>query len=397
MGFGYAMGRKRKKQKSKKRTKAPRPSQWGFDYGCPPEAIAVSGLDLPTLLTEAGVDAVAYYKQHSPELDQSVQALTLVANNRVPLVKAFELFHEWAADSDSDAVEITFVLRNTGGYILGISPEPSRMEQRCCGYARTHQVISVSQLWCKPIDSVHPMLLSFKDQYESARIAPYILDGATYIGPRSSLSTTSSVELNEVPGLQPLLKFELTFVNEGEAAPGSIGWLASKIQSSPTAQGSNVPDRPEPSGIATRRRRSLSQHFPVTLERMRMSARAQEIVEELQREGIQPWQVEQALCNLILGAELDKQSAKTRQQVSERAIDALDSRYEPADGSAFPLFQIDRIRSQVLADGNALLAHMMARPRSDLSSLQSRLHMLGLLDGPSAVVADWGPKKEVAT
>ena len=389
------MGRKRRKRKTTKHNRAPRALQWGFDYGCPPNVMAVGGLDFPTLLTEARVDAVAYDTQHSPELNEDVPAITLVAQDGDPLAKAFSIFHEWTTSSDSDAVELTFVLRDAGGYILGISPETSRLEQRCLGYDRTHQAISVSQLWCKQIDSTHPMLLSFRDHYASAHIAPYMLGGATYIGPRSAMPIARSVELHQVSGLRPLLKFEVTFVDECEIAPGTIGWLASHVQSSPNPQAPTRRDKPEPNDIATRRHRVLAQHFPVTLERMRISRKAQGIILELQREGIEPWQVEQALCNLILGVDLDKENVKTPQEMRERTNKALDERYERADGSTLPLFGIDQVRSQVLADGNELLAHVRAKRIDDLSSLQSRLRSRGLLDGRSVVVAKPRPKKEV--
>ena len=231
-----SMARKRKKQKKPRRNKAPRAPQWGFDYGCPPNAMAAGGLDFPTLLTDARIDGVAYRTRHSSELNEDVPAITLVAQDGEALAKAFSIFHNWTTSSDPDAVEVTVVFRDSRSYILGISPEPSRMEQRLLGYTRTRQAISCSALWCKPIDSLHPMLLSFRDHRASARIAPFILDGATYFGPRTAIPHAASIQLREVSGLRPLLKFEVTFVNESEVAAGTIGWLASRMQSSPRPQ-----------------------------------------------------------------------------------------------------------------------------------------------------------------
>ena len=389
------MARKRKTRNTRKRNKAPRAPRWGFDYGCPPNAMAVGGLDLPSLLTDACIDGVAYEIRHSPELNQDVQAITLVAQDGDALAKAFSLFHNWTQSSDPDAVEITFVFKDSCSYILGISPEPSRMEQRLLGFNRTRQAISYSALWCKPIDSVHPMLLRFRDHYASTRIAPYILDGATYFGPRSAIPHAASIQLREISGLRPLLKFEVTFVHESEVAAGTIAWLAARMQSAASPQASARAKRPESNAISARRHRALSEHFPVTLERMRSSPEVQEMSRQLLGDGVELWQVEQALCNIVLGIELDKEHVKTRQQMRERIIEALNGRFECADGSVLPVFGIDRVRSQVLADGNELLAHLKKKGKDDLSAMQSRLRSLRVLDGSSVVIAKSPPEEQV--
>ena len=388
----FSMARKKKKRKTLRRNRAPRAPQWGFDYGCPPNAMAVGGLDFPTLLTDAHIDGVAYGTRNSPELNEDVPAITLVAQDGDALAKAFSVFHNWAASSDPDAVAVTFVFRESHSYILGISPEPSRLAQRLLGFSRTRQSISWSALWCKPIDSVNPMLLSFRDHYASARIAPYILDGATYFGPRNAIPCAAPIQLHGVSGLRPLLKFEVTFVNENEVTPGTIGWLASRMQFPPNPQASAGHDRLDANEIAGRRHRALSEHFPVTLERIRRSVEVREVRLKLLGEGIEPWQVEQALCSLILGMAVEKEHIKTRQQMRERIIETLDARFECADGGVLPLFGIDEIRRQVLADGNELLTYLKKRRKDDLSAMQSRLRSLGLLDGASVVMAK-SPRK----
>ena len=380
------MARKRTKRKKFKHNKTPPAMQSGFDYGCLPNALAVGSPEFPRLLTEAQVDAVACGTRHSPELNAEVPTIALVAQHGDPLAKAFSIFHDWSTSSDSDAVELTFVLRDPGGYVLVISPEPARMEQRCLGYDRTHQIISAAHMWCKPIDSLSPTLLTFRDHCASTRIAPYLLEGATYTGSANAIRMGTSVDLRGVSGLQPLLKFEVTFVDASEATPGTIGWVASNIQSSPNVQSPQRRDKAAPNEISSRRTRALSHHFPVTLERMRVTPEIRRIVDDLQRDGIEPWQLEQAICNLILESDLQKAGATRRPQMMERTTRALAARYEVADGSGLPLFGIDLIRRQVLADGNELLTHMNAKRTNDLSSLQARLRSLSLLECLSVVV-----------
>lgn len=84
---------------------------------------------------------------------------------------------------------------------------------------------------------------------------------------------------------------------------------------------------------------------------------------------------------------MDKEHFKTRQQMRRRITEALDARFECADRGVLPVFGIDRIRSQVLADGNELLTHLKKKPKDEISDLQSRLRSLGVLDGASVVMA----------
>ena len=380
------MGRKKKRRKKTKDNNKPHGPSGGFDYGCLPTALAVSSPEFPKLLTEAQVDAVAYGTRYSPELSRDLPTVSLVVQHVEPLVRAFSIFHDWTTFGDADAVELTFVLRDACGYVLVISPDPFRIEQRILGYDRTHQVFTASPMWCKSIDSLNPALLSFRDDYASARIAPYYLDGATYIGPRSALRIASPVDLRGVSGLQPLLKFEVKFVNENDAAPGTISRMALNLQTASKTQSPASRHKPSSNEIASRRIRALSCHFPVTLERIRTTREIGEEVRNLQREGIEPWQVEQALCNMVLASDINENGATTRRQMQDRIVRALDARYEVADGSCLPLFRIERIRNQVLADGNELLAFMNMDRIEDLSLLQARLRSVSLLECPSVVM-----------
>ena len=80
--------------------------------------------------------AASGQKQSSRQPD-----ISLVAQNGDELAKAFEAFNAWSRMTDPDSVEITFVFRNSGGYVLAISPEYSRLVRRCLGFDRTHQAI----------------------------------------------------------------------------------------------------------------------------------------------------------------------------------------------------------------------------------------------------------------
>ena len=143
--------------------------------------MALATFEFPGHLSAASVDGVAYGSVWSEAIRQTIPTISLVAQNGNELTKAFEAFNAWSRMTDPDSVEITFVFRrNSGGYVLAISPEYSRLERRCLGFDRTHQAVAFAPTWFKPIDSVHPLLPQFR-RHCSGPIAPFLFTGATYL------------------------------------------------------------------------------------------------------------------------------------------------------------------------------------------------------------------------
>ena len=282
------------KRRKKKRTTRPSMKETqprGFDYGCLPVAMAVASLEFPTYLTSASVDAVAYGSRWSEAVNQEVPIISLVAKSGEELVKAFEEFHSWAKITDQDSVEITFVFRKTGGYLLVISTEYSRLMRRCLGFNRVYQAGGAGCIWCKPIDSVNRFLEKFRN-YSSSPIAPFFFDGVTYVDPTNGFGNSVLPDVSEIPGLNPLLKFEITLVNEDEVTKNSTAWVAIKLNSQKKTQFKTDSKKPNPEDIAKLRAKTLRYHFPVTLERIRHNVSLQSTIQHLVFEGIQPWQRE---------------------------------------------------------------------------------------------------------
>lgn len=281
--------------------KAPR----GFDYGCLPHAMAVGYYEFPNQLGEASVIGVAYGETWSDEIKRRVPTVTLVAQRGEPLAKAFDTFNAWAASTDPDAIELTIVVSTNGGYILSLSPEMSRLERRCLGFDRTHSLTFVMTTWSKPIDTVHPFLRQLQE-YSRQPVAPFYLSGATHPAPITTLAGESPPALRPIPGLQALLKFEATLVDELDVEPGTTAAMALQIASSNKSDrqrnGRHIP--PSPSHVSKQRVTTLRTHFPVTLERIQRTGEVREMARELARDGIAIGQIEQALCNLTLSRDL---------------------------------------------------------------------------------------------
>jgi hypothetical protein len=378
--------RKKRTQRPTGRTTTPR----GFDFGCFPYAMALATFEFPGHLSAASVDGVAYGSVWSEAVRQTIPTISLIAQNGDELTKAFEAFNAWSRMTDPDSVEITFVFRNSGGYVLAISPEYLRLERRCLGFDRTHQAVAIAPTWFKPIDSVHPLLRRFR-RHCSAPIAPFLFTGATYVGPRGVLTPASAPDIRPIPKLDPLLKFEVKFIDENEVTPESIGWLALKAAEKPKTtlpKSSAGPPTPKAEDVARHRAKALAHHFPVTLERIRRSALVPTLVGELAVDGVRPWQVEQALCNLVLSTEIDRGAhyiGLSARKVDDSIIKALRSRYEFADGSAIPTFSGDVVRTQVLADANALLRFLGKNSVAELASAQAALASASALEGAAGI------------
>ncbi len=365
----------------------------GFDYGCLPYVAAIASVDFIGHLNAAVVDAIAYGSAWSGTLDKEVPVISLVAQRGNELVKAFEEFSAWSQMTDPDSVAMSFVFRKNGGYLLAISPEYSRLQRRCLGFDRAHRAFVLGPTWIKPIDSINPLLQAFR-KYCSAPIAPFLLDGVTYVGPRSVLTPRSSPDVRPIPSLKPLQKFEVTFVDEDEATPNSMAWLALRAESGNEPESPTGPPKLEPDGIAKQRTRALAQHFPVTLERMRRESSVQRLMRGLAEYGVRPWQIEQALCNLVLSAEMGRGAhfaGLSAREAENGIIQAIRTRYELADGGELPAYSTEDVSTQVVADGNVLLRHLAKKRRANLAGLQAALRSLSALEADTAVdpPAEW--------
>lgn len=381
------MARRVKRRKRTSRDSAQKKKARGFDYGCLPLVMAVGSLKFPDHLRAASIDAVAYGEVWSEAVNKTVPTIALVAQRGDELGKAFEEFNAWSRMTDPDSVELTFVFRNAGGYVLGISPEYSRLVRRCLGFDRAHRPMVFAPYFFKPINTVHPLLQRLRECCTQP-IAPFVFDGSTYVGPRGALMPSSPPDLLPIPGLQALLKFEVTFVEEDDVTPNSIGWCALQAGSQQTPQKQSKRPKPEPGAIAEQRVKTLTHHFPVTLERIRRSLYISPMARRLTGTGVRPWQIEQALCNLILSTEMT-QSVHFRglsaRKVETNIIQAISSRYELADGGDIPKFAFEEVGTQIVADGNSLLQYLDKKKSVDLSGLQSTLQAESVLDAPTAI------------
>ena len=382
--------KRRKRRKRTARASAQKAQPRGFDYGCLPYVMALASFEFPNHLTAASVDAVAYGDVLSEAVNQTVPVISLVAQHGDELAKAFEDFNAWSQMTDPDSVEVTFVFQNKRGIYCSRSHQSPRVSSAAVSDLTAHikRVLGAGPIWVKSIKSIQPFLRSLR-KHCSAPIAPFLFNGATYVGPQSVLTPSLPPDVNPIRGLQPLLKFEVTFIDEDDVTPNSTAWIALKAGSQQVPKSTPGPPKPKPDDIAKQRVKTLAHHFPVTLERIRRNSSVPPLILQLASSGVRPWQIEQALCNLVLSTEMGLGShfiGRSARKAESGIIQAIGSRFELADGGDIPTFTIEDVGTQVVADGNALLRYLGKKKRCrDLAGVQAALQSVSALEATTVV------------
>jgi len=371
--------------KRKERTARKNSEPKGYDHGIKATAFSVGPLDLVNSLPRAEVDGIVYGKAYEPSLGTTVPLISLAGRNAALLRAAFHEFAQWSALSDGDAVELTFVFLKSGGYLVGASPEPTRLQQRMMGFDTTYHQISILPSWIKHIETVGPHTLEFRD-YKEKLVSPFLLTAVTYDGP---------LEPGRVPSVRQvapeLLKFEATILDEDDVEQGSqadmILHVGMERSLSSFKPGHKPTARRLPSPVEVRRARPLAlrRSFPVTLARIARSDVMQALKAEVVANGAEAWQFDQAICNMVLssditGGHLHYETLASGNLLQEIAK-AVATRYELADGKdGLPASTIEQIMRQISLDALFLLRMFGDHaPVGPLSDLMWRLKKLNLL------------------
>lgn len=395
--------RRKRKTRKKKRispNKSSTPTPLGVDFGCFPANAAITFPEFSDHLREASIVAVAYGSEWSEALRTDIPSMSLVARRAEPLREAFKIFAAWSAAADGDAVELTVVLKETGGFLLGISPEPGRLARRCMGFDRTTvSPLTYAHVWCHSIRTVHRHLSQLRS-YAQKPIAPFLFGGVTLAGLLTH-SDPDAPEVAAVPGLTSILKFQITFADETDVEPGGTAEMLLRI-ASPDHQsaesGSSLQTRRTIVDIGSERARVLRTHFPITLERLHRSGRLQHLRTTVAPDAdVGLWQFEQAYCNLALstGSGWGIHYRRLRSENGrDEILHAIGERYEIADGHPFHDFTDDQVRMQLVADGRALLRYLDEPAEGSMSTVQARLVALEAIQAPAVLGARTGRMNE---
>jgi hypothetical protein len=385
------MTRKRRHRGARTRSGAkPAPSAQGFDYGAGFGVLLVGDMEFPRLLTKAGILGVGYGQGHDAGMDTELPLVSLIASSPGPLVEAFDRFAKWARATDGDALEVCWVFLRDGGYLIGLTVEAQGLQYRCTGFAR-HTVVRVATVpvWVKRMDTCGEETLRFR-KYRQILGTPFLFAGAHCSLRSGDLQGATSGDIRPIPGIQPLRKVNATLVDEADIAPDTLPWVA--LQTATRGSGASASPPARTSTWSKDRGTVLRAHFPVTLERARiLQSESSELAALCGK--YTPWQVEQAICNVVLSAELFDGLPHYPGVQVERLPDliggALAGRFEQADGQRDRLrgISVATVECQIDLDSTFLLAKAGHPTPSTATDHQGLLLGLGLLDPRASVAA----------
>lgn len=385
-----AKSRKKRKIRARKRKLGPstKGSAKGHDFGAPFRTMFVPDASFIESLTQASTFACAYGYIEVPEIPYPIPIITLVAEREEPLIRAFREFKRWAEVPGGDALHMTIMIEDGGGYSMALSPDMDRMSALMRLDDPVFTPLQMVPMWIKYFDTRNQFVNDIR-QYVHQRVAPFVFAGATSPLPSTRGAAPGTGDVTYLKEAQ-ILKFKCSFIDKGDEKNGSQSDMLLKFDQSDLeeAKGKGKSFSPppnadlKPAAIAKQRRQILEQNFPVTLRRIKASPNCNSLIRE-SSEVLEAWQIEQAICNLVLSREVSSGSPHygeiSNRKIVETINTALIERFEHADSSD-DLAWVDReaVENQSRLDRLSLLriVHKESggtRDRSEFEKLEEAI------------------------
>lgn len=175
----------------------------GYDFGKSGLAMLVASANFVEYLREAEVVACAYGWNRSSALGHVLPFVSLGAIHEEPLKRAFGEFKRWQEESQTDPVDLTFVLLREGGYLLGISSRSESISRRLGHTSLARERLLVGATYIKKFDTRDPWLQKFREYQEQRIIAPFLF-GACVVS-LTAARVIDQTQLREASGAEDIL------------------------------------------------------------------------------------------------------------------------------------------------------------------------------------------------
>jgi len=363
--------------------------RWGFDYGLSSTVLSLSSFEFNENLNSADVIGVAYGLAFSTDLEIEVPTISLVARDEKSLRLAFEEFSQWAEYSDGDAIDLTIIFMKNGAYKLCVGPEHRALLKRTLQYDAVLSPIAMQISWVKHIDTTSQPLKELRAFLENG-LRPVMFTAATYKGLALPGTTPVSDLLHTVNHNNELIKFNIRFIDEGSDVDNQ--WQEIILGSGKKKQRPKPRKAPPPPAelIWNERVNRIKTLFPVTLWRSKITEPLLVVRQTVEQAGLLPWQIDQALCNIIISREIGSGIVHfegiDKKDWPGTLIEKLQSRFEISDGTWDGAHQItsDMLIQQAKLDAQVLLkAYGVTRIENSIKSTQYQLQKAGLLTPPA--------------
>lgn len=259
----------------------------GYDYGIRPTVAALGDFDFVDAWDKAGYYANAYgFWDHHGVIVNPPFVCMLFENEEKGRILFEKHFKKWESGSDDgDAVGLTFVEWNDGGYSMIVYPEIEHLIQRCFPDDRDREGLDVIALIPSKSKEFPEKSDFFQVFKRAAQTNPVLFMGGTEEGPFHDLV---------------IRKLRVEFLEEDSVPEHSVPATFKRGREGDNR--SEHRERPlEPiESLFSRRICNLDKYFPVTQERLRGSATLGDALRRLSTSGYEEWQIMQAACNLVL-------------------------------------------------------------------------------------------------
>jgi len=261
----------------------------GFDFGLKPTVMVLGDMECAVLEHGGNPKAMGYGRLPEFGLLPAPPFAAVLFENVDKGTEFFRHLKGWSeASGDSDAVSLSFIEPDQGGYVVCVYPDLTLLTDRCVPkylQSETTQVLSFPILFPLTVDEISDNYRWFKEQVAES---PFVFGAARANG--SLVHETLFVKRRvafysqrDVPSGSP----EETYFKRGRAADGEGEFS------------SNLPvDSPE--AIRERRRRRMKTLLPIALARLRAMHSFEDARGTLAAKGYVGWQVEQAACNTVV-------------------------------------------------------------------------------------------------
>jgi hypothetical protein len=289
--------KRKKKRHARKRPDMPRLN--GFDFGVDQFFIVLSDFEFANLLHDANPGGCIYGSSRCDVVGGIVPLISLGARNVTPLKRAFEILSSWDRKPGDDGFSLEFVLLQSGGYLITISPEFEALRGRVAKADRFYSPLGMNVFWIFELSRQGPWIPDFR-KYLAKPISPFLFAACEFVSEHRP-----PVHLPDIP---EILKFEARFSDEsdGTLTPFGRAILEKRAERRESQKSKAFPPRPEqtPPAILERRAEQLRRHFPVTLHRLEIGGQFEAFRSRNPRVNVMKSQYQQAYCNVLLSCEM---------------------------------------------------------------------------------------------
>lgn len=288
------MGKRRRKKTA---NKLPPKIGRGFDFGHLPRAMfaSTSSFEFNNQMIAASVSGCAYGYDTVEGYPFPMPCLTLLGENKGPLLEASKILEYWGCREDGDSVDMTIVLKNDGGYLLGMQPSYRRMVNKSRKDAALVDTLFAGATWIKTMDSTNDALREWMD-YRKSKLSPVKVLLAT-VESKKKIPRPETIRL--VPDAISFVKFDLEILTEAE---NPKHWFFDIVRHR-KVKGSKGPPQSTPAAVASARCRVIDSVFPVSRQRIRRANLLTKVQGMTNAENLTPSQIEQAAINVVLSQE----------------------------------------------------------------------------------------------